>query len=223
MKILSFDVSSSFGTIAVYEDGKCLAKIENPEKRSHASKLVPLIEATLRKAKIGYPDLDLIVTTKGPGSFTGIRIGLATAKGLAIANNTPLLGYSSFDVYHKLARKHFKDKEIPVIVIVDAMRDDVYVCMYDKNGNTYQTLNILPRELIHYLPTEEFILTGNGVDQVQQILLDHKIVPHIFALSFTANDLCKLAYSTPKLTLEKLLKEDVDPFYLRPPDAKLPT
>ena len=100
MNLLCFDVAGPVGSIAVFKQGECITYLENPEKRTHAAKLIPLIEELLKDSGLTYGDLDMIVTSVGPGSFTGIRVGLATAKGLEIATKKPVLGLNSFELCH---------------------------------------------------------------------------------------------------------------------------
>lgn len=96
--ILALDSSIGISSVAVLNGGKLAAYLEDRESTMQASRLVPLIEQALKQAGIAYKDLTLVVSTVGPGSFTGIRIGLATARAIAFAAGIPCVGYTTLDV-----------------------------------------------------------------------------------------------------------------------------
>lgn len=118
MNILAFDTALGGCSIAVITPrGHAMRQVETP--RDQAKILLPLINDTLAEAGIDYADLDRIVTTTGPGSFTGLRLGLSTAKALALSLNKPLVGVTTFDV---IAAQF----NTPVAVILETKRSDFY-------------------------------------------------------------------------------------------------
>ena len=132
MNVLAFDTTASSCSIAVLQNKKPLAEKQKSLERGHAEFLVPLIEETLLEAKLSYQDLDLLAVTTGPGAFTGIRIGLATARSLAIACNLPLIGITNFDaIVNGISETERKGRKI--LVTLETKRLDFYVCLYNED------------------------------------------------------------------------------------------
>ena len=127
MRTLAFDTTLGACSVAVLEDGRVAARGHATLKRGHAEALLPMIQAAMRSAELDYRDLDLLAVTVGPGTFTGLRIGLATARGLAMAAALPLTGLTSLQV---LAAPVLLDRPVDpgdaVLVTVDARRGEAY-------------------------------------------------------------------------------------------------
>lgn len=126
MKILAFDTSNGALSIALLEDKKVLQFIDIQENGKQAEMLVVLIEEVLRHNKIWYQDLDLIATTKGPGSFTGVRIGLSCARALKLATNLPLILLDSLLI---IAHKH-RNHNGPILAAIDAKMDEFFIAEF---------------------------------------------------------------------------------------------
>jgi tRNA threonylcarbamoyladenosine biosynthesis protein TsaB len=118
MRILAFDTSTPVASLALADDGCPIAEREDPVSNAHGEALLPHVDALLSAARWRPRDLDRIVVGLGPGSFTGTRVGVATAKGLALALGVPIVGVTSFD-----ALEHGAEA---VAVAVDAP-DGLYV------------------------------------------------------------------------------------------------
>ena len=132
MKVLSIDSSTASSTCAVVEDGKLLGEIVLNDQKQHSVILMPIIDSLLNNLKLNINDIDGFVVSSGPGSFTGLRIGMATAKGLAQANNKPFIGVSSLDA---LAFNLAYTSGL-ICPILDALRDNVYTALYSfSDGN----------------------------------------------------------------------------------------
>ena len=129
MNILFFDAASSVCSAAIFADGVVIAKNQKLITNQHAEILVSMIEQILSDVKMDYSDLNLISTTIGPGSFTGIRIGLATARGLSLACNIPLIGVTNFEVL-AYAVERIDRVGRRILVILETKRDDFYTCVY---------------------------------------------------------------------------------------------
>jgi len=122
MRILAIDVSVSGCSVAFLDMATNLSSVKRLETdRGQAEHLVPMIDETIRSANTTLKDLDAIAVTRGPGSFTGVRIGLSTAKTLGLALDIPVFGFSTLDV---IARKHASDTE--TLFLIDTKRDDFY-------------------------------------------------------------------------------------------------
>ena len=97
MKILSIDTASNLCTVAILEDKSCIKEIIVNDARNHSEKIMPVIEQTLQEAGLTLHDIDLIVCDKGPGSFTGIRIGVGTVLAFQDSLNIPCIGISALE------------------------------------------------------------------------------------------------------------------------------
>ena len=98
MNILAFDTAMGGGSVAVVADGALVASRREDNARALAEQLVPMIDAVLADAAINYAGLDRMGVTIGPGTFTGMRIGVATARAIALSGQLPLIGLSTFEV-----------------------------------------------------------------------------------------------------------------------------
>ena len=97
MKILSIDTSSEIAQVAVLENKNVLKEIHNQSKKEHSETLMPMIDELMKSLNLTLDNIDLIACTKGPGSFTGIRIGLATVKAFSDAKKIPIVGVNSLE------------------------------------------------------------------------------------------------------------------------------
>ena len=124
MKILALDTSTRTASVAVVHDGRLLASVED-QVSTHSEKLVLLVDLALRQAELRLSDLDAIACGMGPGSFTGLRIGLSTAKAFCFALAKPLLPVSSLAALARGADVHGL-----ILAILHAKRDELYAGLY---------------------------------------------------------------------------------------------
>jgi len=125
---LAVSTSTKYLCIVIFEGNKILQKYNRLQDRAHAQFLLPEIGRLLKKTKHNLSDMDCLAVDIGPGSFTGIRIGIATVKGLAHATKLPCAGVPSLD----LIAGSFSGAENPVAVIIDAKRNQVYGAFYEQ-------------------------------------------------------------------------------------------
>jgi tRNA threonylcarbamoyladenosine biosynthesis protein TsaB len=132
MRVLSLDSSTEVASCAVIEDSKLLGEITYNNEKQHSIILMPMIDNLLTTLHLDLKDIDGFVVAKGPGSFTGLRIGMATVKGLSFGVNKPSIAVSSLDsLAYNLA---FADGII--CPILDALRDNVYTRLFlSENGD----------------------------------------------------------------------------------------
>jgi len=129
MNVLAFDTASSACSAAVLRDGEIAASRSEPMDRGHAGRLVPMLDEMLAAVGLGYDDLDRIAVTVGPGAFTGIRIGLATARGITVATAVPAVGVTTFaSVAATIVDRAFADG--PVLIALETKRRDLYVQLF---------------------------------------------------------------------------------------------
>lgn len=130
MKILSLDCSAGPASAAVSEDGKILASCLVNVKLTHSQTLMPMIESTLSSALLKFEDIEGIAVSCGPGSFTGIRIGIAAAKGLAAPKQLPCAGVSTL----LSMAYNYSDTDCIVCAVMDARCNQVYNALFDIEG-----------------------------------------------------------------------------------------
>lgn len=138
--ILAIDSAIGISSCAVWHGGAVAAYRENRESTMQAAKLVPLIVETLQAADLNYGDLALVASTVGPGSFTGIRIGLAAARGIAFAACIPCVGYTTLSVMHEAGGE---------LCILNAGKGEIFWQYFGK-GKTEPAIGMLEEVLARY-------------------------------------------------------------------------
>lgn len=148
MRILSIDTSTSLASVALVAAEKPLAESVFMADRCLSARLVPEVLRLLQAAGLTVNDLDLFACAVGPGSFTGVRAGVATAQGFALATGKPCAGYSSLS----LLAMNFPLASLPVCTLLDARKNEVYAALNDCSAP-------IPRPLIHdcVMPPERFL------------------------------------------------------------------
>ncbi|MEA1937730.1 MAG: tRNA (adenosine(37)-N6)-threonylcarbamoyltransferase complex dimerization subunit type 1 TsaB, partial [Pseudomonadota bacterium] len=131
MRILAFDTSISGCSAAALNDDTVLAGEQVRMERGQSEALIPMIERVLAEAGLAPADLDLIAVTHGPGAFTGLRIGLATARGLALALGIPAVGISTLET---IARAVSADRDIYRLALIDSKRAEIFAQGFDADG-----------------------------------------------------------------------------------------
>lgn len=128
MKILSIDTSSSICSVAILEDTKIIKEMHNFSEKEHSETLMPMIDELFKTTNLSLDNIGLIACSVGPGSFTGIRIGIATVKAFADAKNIPVVGVNSLEAMAYLGVAQKGDGEY--VSILDARNDNVYFAIY---------------------------------------------------------------------------------------------
>lgn len=168
MRVLAFDTAANQCAVALWADGETMSHVAEPMERGHAEALVPMIEAALRNAGMGYGDLDRIAVTVGPGTFTGLRIGLATARGLGLAAGIPVAGIGSFDA---LAAAAAAPASGHLAVAIETKRADLYVQPFRGGRAVMAPAAVLPEELDEHLPPGQVTIIGDGSARAAEALL----------------------------------------------------
>lgn len=154
--ILNIDTSTDFATITLAEDGKVLKSISNTIQKDHAAFLHPAVNEVLQSGERKISDLDAIAVTAGPGSYTGIRVGLAAAKGLSLALNIPLITINTLLLLAKDAiLNHTSGTDILFCPVIDARRMEVFTAVYNNT-------------LSEILSPCTMILTNNSYDDFNE-------------------------------------------------------
>ena len=130
MKILAISTSSSNASVSLLENDTVIEELNNTNERTHSEKLMPLIDELLKKCNVMLSDIDLIACDVGPGSFTGIRIGVATVKAIAEVNQIPITSCSSLE-----ALSYNVQNADYICSLIDARNNQVYAGIFDKEHN----------------------------------------------------------------------------------------
>jgi tRNA threonylcarbamoyladenosine biosynthesis protein TsaB len=133
MLLLAIDTAGPACAAAVARDGAILASASEPIGRGHAERLMPMVEALLGEARVAFRDLARIAVTTGPGSFTGVRIGIAAARGLALALDIPAVGIGSLDAIAFPVTG--SRTEGTLVATLDAKRGEIYALARDLGAN----------------------------------------------------------------------------------------
>ncbi len=169
MKVLAIDTCTASATVAISENGNLLGTTTLCLKRSHSQIIMVLIEELLNKLELTPKDIDLYAAAKGPGSFTGIRVGIAAIKGLADGTGKPSFGVSTL----KAMALPFTSSDALICSIIDARREQVYYGVYDNNLCDIEKEYILKiNELCEKLKVynKKIIFTGDCVEKHKEII-----------------------------------------------------
>jgi len=223
MNILAFDTCFDACSVAVARSGEggavALASALERFETGHAERLMPMIEEVMLKAGVAFADLDRLAVTVGPGTFTGTRIGIAAARGLALATGIAVVGTTSLAVMAEVAACELEDRRsgAELAVAVDARRGEVYVQLFGKDGLDVRSPPLLLNvEEAARLASEPLLVVGSGGVAVAAAAARQGrhltaqlpgLLPEAAALARMAVDLAPEG-------------EPLAPLYLRPPDAK---
>ncbi len=211
--ILNIETSTKNCSVSLAKDGKTIALKEvNDEGYSHAEKLHEFIKEIISKAGLSFSNLDAIAVSKGPGSYTGLRIGVSAAKGLCFALNIPLI---SVNTLQSLALAISIPSESFVIPLLDARRMEVYSAVFKNNilvKNVAAEI-IIENSFSEFLNKSDVYFLGDGAEKCKEIII-HKNANFIDNKFPSANEMSKLSF-------EKYKKNDIEdvayfePFYLK--------
>jgi tRNA threonylcarbamoyl adenosine modification protein YeaZ len=221
MNILALDTSMGVCGAAVLLAGGGTERTvlcEESMARGHAEALMPMVAEAMAGAGIGFAELDLIAATLGPGSFTGVRIGIAAARGFALVTKAKLWGTDSLTVMATAAvASGAIEGGKPFAVAVDARGNRLYAGLYDGEGRKLDgPLLIGADEAAALLPDDLAIAVGSGAVHLSEAARRHG--RHVHAMR---PDLQPSAAALAELALEaKATLPTLRPLYLRPPDAK---
>jgi len=222
MKILALDSTAVAASVALCEDEILLGEYTIRNGNTHSETLLPMVESILRFFEITPNDIDLFATSAGPGSFTGVRIGAATLKGLAFATEKPCIGVSTLEA---LAR-NLDTVDGIVCPVMNARRKQVYTAIFRIENRTMARLlpdSALPLseldEILHGYSSEPIYLVGDGYDiSVEALTCPLSVTPerlrHQSAYSVAQTALA--AYRAGVRTTDV----EMVPTYLRPSQAE---
>lgn len=211
--ILNLETTTKNCSVSVAKNGDCIARKEmSDEQFIHAEYLHLFIQEVLQESQIRFQDLSAIAVSKGPGSYTGLRIGVSAAKGLCYALDLPLLALDTMQI---LAQQ-IKNPLGTIITVLDARRMEVYYAVFDKKYKQLQTTQALVVESDSFYPfliDANTSFVGDAVEKMKPILTDAPL--SLTENSFpSAKEMCGLSF-------EKFETNDwenlayFEPFYLK--------
>ncbi len=183
MKVLAVDSSGMVASVALVEDDNLVAEYTINYKKTHSQTLLPMLDEIVKMTELDLNTVDAIAVSKGPGSFTGLRIGAATVKGLALSLNKPVIGVPTVE---GIAMNLYGCNAL-ICPLMDARRNQVYTGIYRfENGNLMvikDQIAIGIEEIIDALNVigREVIFLGDGVDVYKGVIEEKMKVPFSFA------------------------------------------
>ncbi len=222
MLILGIETATEQVSVALGGHEGVIALFDMARGRRHAEVLTPAIDFLSAQTNIGLDELGLIAVDVGPGLFTGMRVGLAAAKAMAMALRIPMIGISSLDL---LAFPHRRSDRV-VVPVVDARKGEVFYAMYRQVPGGLQQV-VAPRvgpvdELVADLlaRSQEALCVGDGAHRYRTEILDGFHCEIADDLHPSAGPLVQLAHARA-LREEWVSPSDIRPVYLRQPDAQI--
>ncbi len=212
MNVLAADTSSDHGSVAVTADGEPLGEVRLISSIQHSERLFRSIEFLFEHVDLTLDDIDLFAAARGPGSFTGLRVGLAAMAGFAFANNKPSAGISTLAaVAWQVGRT-----DSSIAPVLDARRGEIYTALFRREGEALVELHpaavLKPAQWLSILPESEISFCGNGLMKYRSMFdgkANSKVVPSDPYLAVT---IARMVMTSNR--------QDLDPFYIRKSDAE---
>lgn len=212
MKILAVNTANTLLSLALVEDGRTLHAYETHETRDQGNLLLKHIVQALGDTGTKYEDLGLLAVVTGPGSFTGIRIGLAAMRAMALAAKIPVIGISSFALFAVPGRAH--------VVCLESWRDELYFQAAGAGGEILiPPVNLTPEDFAPKLSAvpKPFTLSGDAAEKLAPFVPDAEIC----SAKITAADAARIALQ--KFEAQGRQADRPVPFYLREADVTVST
>lgn len=208
--ILQIDTATDNAGVCLSREGIPLAQLANADQKSHASFVQPAIQHIMTEAGYTLGDVDAIAVTSGPGSYTGLRVGLSSAKGLCFALNKPLIMVNTLEVIASAQLTHLSDEAL-ICPMIDARRMEVFTALYDRHLQAVMppaALILDENSFAAELANQPIIFCGNGSSKWQPLITNTNAIfsntlPGAETLAvlawkaFQQDDFADLAYSEP--------------------------
>jgi len=226
--ILNIETATSICSVSLSKNGSTLITRESNEQNSHSSLITIFIEEVIAESVIKLEELDAVAISKGPGSYTGLRIGVSTAKGLCYALDKPLISIGTLqsmaDGMAKNSEVQKLDKDILLCPMIDARRMEVYAALYDISNKEIREVKaeiIDENSFSDYLKNSKVVFFGDGAAKCKETLSHHGnaiFYDDIFPSSLNMADLAEQKFREKQF-------EDLayfEPFYLKDFIAGIP-
>ena len=172
--IINIDTATEYASVALCKNGSLVAIKDNQNQKEHAAFVHKAIEALLQQNKVSINEVDAFAVTSGPGSYTGLRVSMAAAKGLCYALDKPLICLNTLQVMACAAKNMIIERRMPVFEgqllcpMIDARRMEVFLAMYDMNLNEVEPTapKILTDEFLQSVENKHISFFGNGSNKI---------------------------------------------------------
>lgn len=174
--ILQIETATDICSVVLAQNGKAIGSVNDAGARNHASVLVPAIQHLIQSAGLKMEHIDAVAVSKGPGSYTGLRIGVATAKGICFALEKPLIAINTLESMAAWYSKQHPKNQSKICPMIDARRMEVYTALFSKTIDTVldtQALLLDENSFSEHLAQGPVIFIGNGTDKFQKLLQGH--------------------------------------------------
>ncbi|MDR2910584.1 MAG: tRNA (adenosine(37)-N6)-threonylcarbamoyltransferase complex dimerization subunit type 1 TsaB [Bacteroidales bacterium] len=179
--ILNIETSTEVCSVSLAENGKSLFEKENNQGMNHSALLTVFIDEIFKESKLSVKNIDAVAVSKGPGSYTGLRIGVSVAKGICYALEKPLIALNTLDVMADYTAGNinnfislYTDNNVLLCPMIDAKRMEVYTALYDKNGETVRQVHaeiIDEKSFSGYFENNKILFFGNGAEKCKNHLV----------------------------------------------------
>lgn len=212
--ILNIDTATEHASVCIANDAKILSVRFNEDAKQHAAFLQPAIESICKEAQLSLGGIDAVAVSNGPGSYTGLRVGLSSAKGICYALNKPLILINTLLVMAEAQRKTAKENYI--CPMIDARRMEVFTAVYDQELNEIiapQAMVLTEESYSELLKTYSILFCGSGANKWSKIVQSSN--------AFFSNQLhdCTNLNSLSQVYYSKRVFADLaysEPFYIKP-------
>lgn len=218
--LLSIETSTPVCSIALHQDGELVISQDIQGEKSHSEQLTIMIEKLLKEKELTYQNLSGVVVSSGPGSYTGLRIGTSTAKGLCFSLDIPLISVSTLEA---IAQQETSEEFDLICPMLDARRMEVYCMLLDAQLNEVEKVHAKIMDETSFeeeFKTKKIVFVGDAVEKCKEILTHKNAI--------LKTDIFPSAKSMGKIAFEKYQQqqfEDVayfEPFYLKSPNITTP-
>lgn len=173
--ILAIETATPVCSAALFQDDRKIDLLETQKERSHAAMLTIYIQDLINRNHLTRSDLDTVAVSKGPGSYTGLRIGVSSAKGIAYGLNIPLIGISTLEILTQAIYSQYKRiaPDAKLCPMIDARRMEVYTAVYDSNGTNISPpeAKIITQDSFHdHLEGGPVLFFGSGASKCKSVL-----------------------------------------------------
>jgi len=215
--ILQIETATTSCSVSLAENGKTIAVNEQNERNIHASHITLFIEDVLKKAGYSLKDMNAVAVSMGPGSYTGLRIGVSAAKGLCYALDIPLISVSTLESMVKGVSEHFLSDQILFCPMIDARRMEVYTAVFDQALNQISGIEakiIDEGSFADLLADNRIVFFGDGAEKCRSVLDSNKNAEFLTEFVNSAKHMSALSF----IKFQKEKFEDVayfEPYYLK--------